>query len=447
LEEFKKAISTRFDVEIKPNADWYLQARIRQDQAGNIVLDQQRYSKSIVQRYLPNAASEPSLRDLEKYKSPLPTTFKWTKEDNSKSKETVRSLEDEYGFRYIEAVGSLNYLANTATEELFAIRKSCKHMDKPGRAHFKALLHLLHHLRCYPTQGLIFYHDWRSSPIYKMLAEQQIAISDGTLIWFSDASHGDCDDARSTCCYMGFFQGGLIDANSFVPQPIPHSTAESETMAISAGAMACAYARKGIADILFDDPDRPWTIPFLSDSSAAIAMNTSNKPTKRNRHIDRRYFYGREECLSSRLSFYHIDADHSLADVGTKNLQPEDSNYKLSIIEYPVSDHHIGYQAIKKLADTSRSKKGDGNTILADDVTTASSDVILSTRTSKRTDPAITIDRGLKEPHRMDLDGNDERVLTGTINQSNDKDLGSLSDKGERPLSGEEGEDSSQNFK
>jgi hypothetical protein len=158
---------------------------------------------------------------------------------------------------------------------------------------------------------------------------------------------------------MGIYQGGVIDMSSFVAQPIPHSTAESETIAISLGAMACAYARMGIADILFDNPNRPWTIPMISDSSAAIAMNTNDKPTRRNRHIDRRYFYGREEYTASKLTYHHIDADHSLADLGTKNLTAEEAAYKLSIVEYPVSDHHIGSKAIKKSSDYIVSKKGD----------------------------------------------------------------------------------------
>jgi hypothetical protein len=108
LEDFKTAIGKRFDIEIKPRADWYLQARIRQDADGNIVLDQQRYSKSIVQRYLPNSPDTPTPEDMARYRSPLPHTFKWTKEDNRKEKDEVQALENEYGFRYIEAVGSLN---------------------------------------------------------------------------------------------------------------------------------------------------------------------------------------------------------------------------------------------------------------------------------------------------------------------------------------------------
>jgi hypothetical protein len=107
-------------------------------------------------------------------------------------------------------------------------------------------------------------------------------------------------------------------------------------MAILMGAMACSHARMGIAYILFDNPSRPWTIPMMSDSSAAIAMNTSNKPTKRNRHFDRRYFYGQEEFLGAKLSFHHIGADYSLGVLGTKNLQHEESKSKLSIVEFLV---------------------------------------------------------------------------------------------------------------
>jgi hypothetical protein len=49
----------------------------------------------------------------------------------------------------------LNFLSNTAYEELIAIRKAYKHMHLPGCLHFQALLHLLHHLRCYSLQAFL----------------------------------------------------------------------------------------------------------------------------------------------------------------------------------------------------------------------------------------------------------------------------------------------------
>ena len=166
--------------------------------------------------------------------------------------------------------------------------------------------------------GIVFHKDWSQSPLYKMLTEEEkLKISDGTLIWFTDASHGDCDQGRSTLAYMGFFQGGLVDMNSFVAQPVPHSTAELETMAIGLGAMAYSYARQAIADVLFDDDTKPWTVPFLSDSQAAIAMNESEKPTKRNKHIDKRYFFGRQEKMSSNVDYMYVDTTRCMPDVAT----------------------------------------------------------------------------------------------------------------------------------
>ena len=157
---------------------------------------------------------------------------------------------------------------------------------------------------------------------------------------------------------IGFCQGGVVDASSFVAQPIPHSTAESEMIAIALGAMACSYVRKAVADVLFDDPERPWTVPFLSDSQAAIAMNKSEKPTKRNKHIDKRYFYGLQEKLAGRIELLYVDTDHSLPDVATKGLTQEESQYKLSIMEYPVTDAAVGPQ--DDFTSSDQPKKGDG---------------------------------------------------------------------------------------
>ena len=339
---FIKDLTERFDAQVHPKADWYLQARIREDVDGNIILDQQRYSKSIVQRYLPNADTSPTNEDKERFKSALPTEFRWTKEDNSSAMDEVKDLEREFGFRYIEVVGSLNYLANTATEEFYAIRKACKHMNLPGRPHFKALLHLLHHIRCHPSQAIVYYRDVQSSPIVRMLRNDlRFNINDYTFFGFTDASHNDCDGSRSTIAYHLFVQGDLVDVGCLVPQPVPHSTAESEIMGLAAGAMAVAYVRAGIADILFNDASRPWTIPMFSDSQAAIAMCESDKPTKHNRHIDKRLFYARSQLQAGWISLFHVKDEHSMADVSTKNLPYDKAEIKLRFLERAVTDEAV----------------------------------------------------------------------------------------------------------
>ena len=86
------------------------------------MIDQQRYAKAVVKRYLPNAKLIATEEDKIKYASPLPTGFTYKKSDRSDSPAKVRELEHIYGFRPIQAVVSLNYLSNTAFEELFDFR-------------------------------------------------------------------------------------------------------------------------------------------------------------------------------------------------------------------------------------------------------------------------------------------------------------------------------------
>ena len=360
LADFAAKIQARFNVEVKPIADWFLQARIRVDADGNVLLDQQRYSKAIVRRYLPSYPAECTEQDSHRYRSPLPHTMKWTKDDNSKNMIEVSTLQHEFGFNYREVVGSLIYLGNTAIEELFGIQKTCRHMNLPGRRHFQAVSHLLHHLRCHPTNALIFYKNAEDSPVVKMLRER-IGIPrhiDLSFIYFTDSSFMDCDEGRSTASYIGFFQGGAIDHNSFVPLPVANSTAEAETNALAAGTMAAAYTRRGIADILYNNEDKPWTVPIFSDSEAAIAMNSSEKVTKKSRHIERRWFYAKQEYMRSRVIFFHVRDQFSLADLGTKNLTAEEAKYKLSHIEVPVNDFAILRPTIPDEPRGHKSKKG-----------------------------------------------------------------------------------------
>ena len=105
-----------------------------------------------MQRYLPNATKTPTPVEMRKFYNPLPRAFKWTKNDNAKTQDEADELANVYGYRFIEVVGSLIFLSNTAVRQLFAIRKMCKHMHMAGCTHYRAINHLLHHLRCYPAK-------------------------------------------------------------------------------------------------------------------------------------------------------------------------------------------------------------------------------------------------------------------------------------------------------
>ena len=48
LSAFFERMKEKFDIEVKPRADWYLQTRIQQDKDGNLTLDQTRYAKAMI---------------------------------------------------------------------------------------------------------------------------------------------------------------------------------------------------------------------------------------------------------------------------------------------------------------------------------------------------------------------------------------------------------------
>jgi hypothetical protein len=337
IEELKK----RFSVEHQPIADWYLQARIRRDKHGNIYLDQQRYSKAIVNRYLGTFNSTPTPEEKKKYLNPQLTALKWTKADNSTDFEKLRMLEQEYNFRFIEAVGSLNYLSNSFFRGIFTTQKGCKHMRIPGRVHFKALLHFLHHIRCHPPGAMVYYHRVEQSPLAKLVRSAGHSNVDLSLVWFTDSSHGDCDDQQSTGCHLGMVQGGLMDYSSFVPGPIPGSSAKSESNALCVGVMAAAYARQVYCNIVYNNAARPLTVPVFIDSSAAEAMNKNDKDTNRTKHIERRWLIHRMHRQLGWIQLYHVNGDnYNIADIGTK-ASAKGESYKISIIEHPVTDDTI----------------------------------------------------------------------------------------------------------
>lgn len=339
--DFIDKLRQRFTIEHQEQADWYLRARIRRDKDGNIYVDQQRYSKAIVNRYLSAADPTPSPQDILKYASPQPTTMVWTKADNSANYEELNNLESEYGIRFIEATGSLNYLSNSHFKAIYTSRKCCKHMHLPGRKHFKALIHYLHHIRCHPPGAMVYYHEPKHSPLAALLNDAGHSSIDPSFVYFSDSSHADCDEARSTGCYAGLIHGGLVDFSSFVPTPIASSSAESESNALCVATLCANYARQVYCDIVYNNSSQPFTVPIFIDSSAAEAITKNDKDTHRTKHIERRWLIHRKHRQAGLIDVLHVNGNaHNIADLGTKP-SPINSESKISVIEHPVDDFAI----------------------------------------------------------------------------------------------------------
>ena len=142
----------------------------------------------------------------------------------------MRKLQEEFGFEYSSVIGMLIYLMNTGYYLHFAISKLGKFNALPGRVHFKALKHMIMHLACNRLKlGVTFYSDVKRSPVYQLIKENSKVNLDASIIMFSDSSWQDClDTERSTGSYQIYQQGGIVEAASFVPNPVAMLSAEAE---------------------------------------------------------------------------------------------------------------------------------------------------------------------------------------------------------------------------
>ncbi len=320
-ERFERSMCTRFDCKLLGQMHWFLQARVTQHENFDITLDQSRYAAALSVRFLPNFdVLNPSASDKRKYAAPLPADFIFTKSDQSPDYLAVRKLQEEFGFEYPVGAGCLLWLLNGFPRLQFAVRKLAKFMRLPGRDHFAAMLHTLHHVRCNHLLGVTFYSDLLDAPVSRLLFEHAL---DPTvpLITFSDSSWQDCPDTgRSTGGYTAFFQGGVVDSSSGLPEPVALSSAEAEYNQACVSGVASNALAMLIQEIRGNDPDLPMGFLLVLDNRAAISMGDSFRDTKHNRHILRRYHYVRWMVEDHRAVLAWISGNVQLADPNTKNL-------------------------------------------------------------------------------------------------------------------------------
>ena len=316
LQQFQKKLSDKFKLQFQGHAHWFLSIRILRDKSKNFTIDQSRYAKNIVKKYLGH--SEP----LGKVYRPLPAEFIATKENCSKTDVEVRQLSEEYRIEYPAVIGSLIYLLNTRPDLMFAVTKLAKFMRMPGRFHFQAVIHVLKYLRDNSSLGIKYYHNITSAPVHKILLETGMPVIHD-LVGMHDSSWQDCPDTgRSTGSYVHFAQGGPVDFAAYVPSPVAMSSVEAEWNAGATAGMAMSHLRMLYNELIGTETDMIWNPPILMlcDSASAVTLANSERDVKSLRHCKRRLFCMRQLRRSLELRYEHIDNTYMIADIGTKNL-------------------------------------------------------------------------------------------------------------------------------
>ena len=96
-------------------------------------MDQDRYSTSIVAKYLYTATVKESKKF---YKTTLTSDIIFTKYDTSTSDKQVENLTREFNIHYRGCIGLLIDLLSTIVDLSFSVQKLAKFSENPGKVHF-----------------------------------------------------------------------------------------------------------------------------------------------------------------------------------------------------------------------------------------------------------------------------------------------------------------------
>jgi hypothetical protein len=185
------------------------------------------------------------------------------------------------------------------------------------------------------------YHDVHTSPvaaIVRDIANKASMEIDPTLVYFTDSAFGDCDEGKSTGCYFGFLQGGIVDLASSVPNLTANSAAEAECSYASVASLATLQVKRTFMEICADNVDASYTVPMFTDSKSTIDIARNDRGTARTRHMGRRQLLVRTMSRSGNILLIWCDGEtQQIADIGTKaKITQAIVNFKLSICEAPI---------------------------------------------------------------------------------------------------------------
>jgi hypothetical protein len=211
-------------------------------------------------------------------------------------------------------------------------------MHLPGRKHFVAVRHLLHHLRCYPLKAIKYYHDSYNSPLYEHLKENNLKHLDPWFIAVLDLLFADADGQQSTGCNLVLLQGGIVSMGCFVPDPIAQSLAEAKMNAQTITCMKVTYVKQIVMDIIYRQLLRRYTVPLLTNNTASIEMARNGCETKSTKHIKRQWLYVRQCNLQGKITLMYIPSEAQLANLGTKQTVACIANKLLAIVEVNTPD-------------------------------------------------------------------------------------------------------------
>jgi hypothetical protein len=202
---------------------------------------------------------------------------------------------------YRQAIGSLNYLAvNSRPDIAFAVSQLSQHLERPGKSHWQAFLHLLRYLAGTRTYSITI----GGSPTIPQI--------------FTDADYANCAESRrSYSAYVVTWGDSILSWKSRKQPTVSSSTTEAEYRALYDGTQEAVWLNY-LLNSLRVTLKAP--IAMLVDNQAAIALAKNPMHQQRTKHIDVKFHWTREIIEAGKVTISYIQTSKMLADGLTKSL-------------------------------------------------------------------------------------------------------------------------------
>lgn len=242
------------------------------------------------------------------------------------------AYEQTLGFSYRQAIGELIYALTTCRPDIsFAAIKLSQYSAAPAKIHYDAVKDVIRYLYHTRDDGIYF---WREKPLSTMPAkpipstyrdnnytegvETRLDTSKDILFAATDSDHaGDVTHRRSVSGVVIKLAGGAVLYKTSYQQTIAQSSTEAEFTAAVEAAKYILYLRTLLSEIGL--PQESATVLY-EDNQGALLMGQAQKPTRRTRHMDTKYFGLQDWIRRDLIIMKRINTGDNYSDAMTKSL-------------------------------------------------------------------------------------------------------------------------------
>ena len=294
VNQVKEQLKSHFKLRDLGPTTWLLGVEIiRNHSEHSLSLSQRQYTISLLERF--------NMSDCNPVSTPIDPGLKLSA---SMSPSTAKDIEEMHSIPYLQAVGSLMYLATATRPDIaYAVGVLARFNKNPGMQHWKAVKHLFRYLKGTLDYKLTYAPDPNSTELFTT---------------YTDADHGgNPDNGRSTGGYVVKMGTGAISWSSKLQGIVALSTTEAEYVASTSAGQEILWLHNLFHELGYTF-STPSTLHIDNRSALSVAKNPEHHG--RMKHLDLRFYWLRDEVEKGHINLVHLRTDDMVADILTKAL-------------------------------------------------------------------------------------------------------------------------------